>query len=512
MYSPKKQYDSPLTGYGPPGEDYGYAIHSPPPGSYYIEDEPQHFYKWTSPPSVVRILEGVGILLCVAIFACVASTLVWDYGYGGLYGNSVGSYYGGGYGSGLGSYYGGSLGGYYGGYGMGYYGGMTNPRSANGFMIAMSVLCLIALLALAITSLTKSQGARSRRFYLAVIIVCAILAFLMLIASIVYIMGVNPQAQMSGSYYNTNPMLAMCNQVYTSGAYFNQYLYHYCIVDPQEAIAIVCGFLLVILLCVICFFAHKTRQKIWRFGKHNIYWDRPPALEEGPNVEEWVKNVDDRASPTDTATLAYSEKPTGPVNAPASPPHYRAVENDYPHAEVQDSSPFHPSPDKRARTLSSSTWEEKTRGSPSKPPARRGRRGRRRNPELDESQYETDYTTAVESSDEQDADEWGSHYPPITSDDARQKYKQDFDTDLKHYKQLCAEMDGINDQINQLSKQLDHLSEDTLQYQGVAEEYNRLKDLKRTPDYQSKKMESKSLRKKLFHIKRMVSEYDKHRG
>lgn len=58
-----------------------------------------------------------------------------------------------------------------------------------------------------------------------------------------------------------------------------------------------------------------------------------------------------------------------------------------------------------------------------------------------------------------------SHYPPIMSDDARQKYKQDFDTDLKHYKQLCAEMDGINDQINQLSKQLDLLPEDTLQYQ-----------------------------------------------
>ncbi|XP_063147106.1 occludin-like [Candoia aspera] len=512
MYSPKKPYDSPPS-YGPPGEDYGYAVHSPPPGSYYIEDQPQHFYKWTSPPGVMKILEGVGILLCVAIFACVASTFVWDYGYGGLYGSSMGGYYGGGYGGGLGGYYGGyggGLGGYYGGYGMGYYGGMTNPRSASGFMIAMSVLCFIALLALAITSLTKSRGARSRRFYLVAIVVCALLAFLMLIASIVYIMGVNPQAQMSGSYYNANPMLALCNQVYTSGAVFNQYLYHYCMVDPQEAVAIVCGFLLVILLCINCFFAHKTRQKIWRFGKPNIYWDRPPVLEEGPNVEEWVKNVDDRASPTDSATMAYSEKPTSPVNAPVSPSNYRAVERDY--AEVQGSPPFHASADKRARTLSSSTWEEKTQETPSKPPARRGRRGRRRNPELEESQYETDYTTAVESSDEQDPDEWASHYPPITSADARQKYKQDFDTDLKHYKQLCAEMDGINDQIHQLSKQLDLLPEDTLQYQGVAEEYNRLKDLKRTPEYQSKKMENKSLRKKLFHIKRMVSEYDKHRG
>lgn len=40
-----------------------------------------------------------------------------------------------------------------------------------------------------------------------------------------------------------------------------------------------------------------------------------------------VKNVDGRASPTDTATLAYSEKPTSPLNAPASPPGY--TETDY---------------------------------------------------------------------------------------------------------------------------------------------------------------------------------------
>ncbi|NXY84704.1 OCLN protein, partial [Alcedo cyanopectus] len=134
---------------------------------------------------------------------------------------------------------------------------------------------------------------------------------------------------------------------------------------------------------------------------------------------------------------------------------------------------------------------------------------RRRNPELDESQYETDYTTAVESGDERDQDQWASLYPPITSDGARQKYKQEFDTDLKRYKQLCAEMDGVNDRLNQLSKQLDSISEDSPQYQDVAEEYNRLKDLKRSPDYQTKKLETKTLRNKLFHIKRMVSDYDK---
>lgn len=52
--------------------------------------------------------------------------------------------------------------------------------------------------------------------------------------------------------------------------------------------AIVCGFLIVLLLCLICFFAHKTRSKIWKYGKANIFWDKAPVLQEGPNVEEWV--------------------------------------------------------------------------------------------------------------------------------------------------------------------------------------------------------------------------------
>ncbi|NWS78486.1 OCLN protein, partial [Crotophaga sulcirostris] len=403
MFS-KKSYDGPPTGYGPPTTygppmgDYGYdyGARSPPPGSYYIEDAPQHFYKWTSPPGVVRILEAIVILLCIAIFACVASTLAWEYGYGfgGGYGNGLGGFYGSGYyGSGLSYGYG------YGGYG-GYYGGVTNPRAANGFMIAMAVLCFLAQLGLFVTSVTKSHSSRSRRFYLVVIVVCAVLAFVMLIASIVYIVGVNPQAQMSGSYYY-NPLLTMCSQVYSGNTYMNQYIYHYCTVDPQEAVAIVCGFLIVLLLCLICFFAHKTRSKIWKYGKQNIYWDKVPVVQEGPNVEEWVKNVADGASVQDeTATLAYSEKLTSPTTAPPySPPAYSsAPQNGYYPSGTYSSRGDQP--DRAASPV-----EERVREQPTKPPARRGRR-RRRNPELDESQYETDYTTAVESSDERDQHQW----------------------------------------------------------------------------------------------------------
>ncbi|XP_069072744.1 occludin-like isoform X2 [Pleurodeles waltl] len=480
MYD-KRRYDSPPTysppsayvqsvSYMPPGDPYNvhspgpgmppgdpYNVHSPGPGSYYMEDVPQEFYKWKSPPGIVRILQGTVVLLSIAIFACVASTLAWEYNYGMMGMGSMGGYYGssGYYGGG---YYGGSMG------GMGYgYNGMTNPQAASGFMMAMAVVCFVAILALFVMSVTKSDGSRSRKFYLIVIIVSAILAFLEAIASIVYIVGVNPRAQMTGSLYYSQ-MMMMCNQIYSpvgGVGLMNQYLYHYCMVDPQE-----------------------------------------------------VKNVGE-GTPDDTATLTYSEKPLSPVNAANTintGSSYKVKENGYfgptSTASYHNSSSTPTAGDYPARTFSTTTEEKET---PSRPAARRGRR-KRRNPELDESQYETDYTTAMESGDDRDETEWDSVYPPITTDELRQEYKREFDLDLKHYKQMCAEMDDINDQINQLNKQLDGLSENSLQYQGVAEEYNRLKDLKRTPDYQTKKLETKHLRKKLFHLKRMVGDYDKARG
>uniref|UniRef100_A0AAV2KVE9 OCEL domain-containing protein n=1 Tax=Knipowitschia caucasica TaxID=637954 RepID=A0AAV2KVE9_KNICA len=100
-------------------------------------------------------------------------------------------------------------------------------------------------------------------------------------------------------------------------------------------------------------------------------------------------------------------------------------------------------------------------------------------------------------------------YPEISSDSQRYDYKEEFDTDLKDYKRLCAEMDDINDQLNKLSRQLDTLDDTSDRYQAVAEEYNQLKDLKQTPEYQAKKKQCRRLRHKLFHIKRMVKNYDK---
>lgn len=221
--------------YAPSNDMYGGEMHVRPmlshtAYSFYPEDEILHFYKWTSPPGVIRILSMLIIVMCIAIFACVASTLGWDRGYGSsILGGGINYPYGG-------SGFGGFGNGYGYGYGYGYGTGYTDPRAAKGFLLAMAVFCFVAALVIFVTSVIRSELSRTRRYYLTVIIVSAVLGFLVFIATIVYIMGVNPTAQASGSMYGSQ-IIALCNQFYspaTTGIYVDQYLYHYCVVDPQE--------------------------------------------------------------------------------------------------------------------------------------------------------------------------------------------------------------------------------------------------------------------------------------
>ncbi|CAL9696453.1 unnamed protein product [Knipowitschia caucasica] len=524
----KQHYDSPPVysppsnnGYGPPGSfqdpTSDYNPYPPPPGSYYIEDKPQHFYKWLSPPGIIKAMMGTVIFLCVAIFACVASTLMWDmqYGMGGMGypGMGYGSGYpGGGYGSGYGSY-GGNYGSYSGSY--------ISPYSAKTAMIAMAAINFIVSLAFFIMSFSKSPSVRSRKYFLALLISCVIMAILEAIISIVYIVGVNPMAQGSSSMMY-NPMLMMCQSLYQTsysqmggvGGFpiYNQYLYHYCFVDPQEGVAMVCGFLVALALGVAAFYAQRTRGKIWRYGKPNIYWEEPLVggkASEGRDVEEWVNNVEDNRSVQDAPTLLVSEKGAGLLNASAnSVMSYPAAKSDSFDGDAYNDNEYtqrmsRPSEVSHGR-ISSSPSEE----TPRKPSANRGKR-RRRNPDWDESQYETEYTTGGETGNELEKEGWDRMYPEISSDSQRYDYKEEFDTDLKDYKRLCAEMDDINDQLNKLSRQLDTLDDTSDRYQAVAEEYNQLKDLKQTPEYQAKKKQCRRLRHKLFHIKRMVKNYDK---
>lgn len=159
-FYPSRSVHSPQSQYGPYTQDL-------PPNFYSTEARPQLFYQYFSPPGFVKIFKGATVLMCFIIFACIASTLVWDMsgvGYVGYSAGDAGS--AGGIGSG---YYGGSY-----GYGSSY---MT-PQSAKAAMISMSAINFLVSLGILVGSFSRSRVMRGCRFYLSVFISDIILAVL----------------------------------------------------------------------------------------------------------------------------------------------------------------------------------------------------------------------------------------------------------------------------------------------------------------------------------------------
>ncbi|TKS84881.1 Occludin [Collichthys lucidus] len=486
----------------PPYESDGYNGPPQPAYSYYPDDEFQHFYRWTSPPGILKIMSIMVIVMCVAVFACVASTLAWDSqgalggfgyggggyggGYGGSYGGNYGSFGGGGYGAGNNYGYGG-LGGNY-----------NDPRTGKGFIIAMAAITFIACLAIFIIVVSHQSLSESRRFYLAVIIICAILALLMMIAAIVYLVAVNPMAQSSGSVYGSQ-IAGLCAQYQhpqPSGVFVNQYLYHYCVVEPQEAIAVVFGFLIAIALIIMLVFALKTRQKIHNYGKSNILWKRVKVIDEmepPQDVEAWVNNVS--AAPEALPMSDYPEKLRG------SRSHLDDESTNY------DKPPYNytPQPAEEEVPLQNGvpySTSSEVASSAGRPKKRRAGRPRR----ADGQDNDTDYYS---SGDELDDDDFNSEFPPIADEQQRSDYKREFDRDHQEYKDLQAELDSLNKNLSDVDRELDDLQEGSPQYLDALDEYNRIKNMKKTPDYQMKKRRCKYLKSKLNHIKKMVSDYDR---
>ncbi|XP_056149088.1 uncharacterized protein LOC130123812 [Lampris incognitus] len=541
------QYDSPPV-YTPPYRTMSHDFYSPrsvhaprsdyvpysynqPPDLHFLDEKPQHFYRWFSPPGFVKTFQGATVIMCFLIFACVASTLVWDMhglGYGG-YGVGATGADAGGTGSG---YYGGSY---------GYSSAYMTPYSAKSAMISMAAINFLVSLGFLVGSFSRSSAMRGRRFYLILFTCDIILAVLQGIIDIVFVIGVNPMSQSSQSMLY-NPMLMMCQNIQGSpslsgsiGAGFpggfpmyNQYLQHYCYMDPEETVAFVLGLMVVLALALAAYYAYKTRSKIWRHGKHNIYWDQPVVRDsQGHNIQDWVQHVGEGRSTQKAPTVVLSERVMPELRAENSVvPYDRSVsvysEGTYSGDTytINTSNSHGPEPlYQNTKVMASFSCFSEETDSIEKPPQqaeRECRQDRERCP-IGQEVFEfpcgttTDYATAADTGNELDGDQRHNLfrlYPEITSDQQRRQYKREFDSDLAHYKILCAEMDDISDQIHKLSRELDLLEEDSMKYQGVADEYNRLKDLKRAPDYQEKKRQSKELREKLFHIKRLVKNYD----
>uniref|UniRef100_A0A8C0YFM8 Occludin n=1 Tax=Cyprinus carpio carpio TaxID=630221 RepID=A0A8C0YFM8_CYPCA len=480
----------------PPPYDYhtedGYNVASQPAYSYYPDDEFQHFYRWTSPPGIIKIMCIMSIIFCVGIFVCVASTLAWDTNAGAAgFGSNGGSYGGYGMGGGYGGY-GGS-----GGYGYGILGSQNDPRQGKGFMIAMAIITFIILLVIFIMIISHQKLAQGRKFYLAAIITSAIMAFLMLVATIVYLVTVYPMAQSSGSV-QFNQVYAMCaayQQPQMAGGFVNQYLYHYCVVDPQEAIAIVLGFIVTAALIIIMVFAIKTRQKINYHGKDNILWRRVKVIgdQESPqDVEDWVNDVNGVPEPL---LADYPMKFGGSRNdLDDNSTNYDKPPYSESPVEIEHSVPVRsPVPPSSGSEMNSSAGRPKKR-----------RAGRPRT--ADSREHDMDYAS---SGDELDDDDFSSEFPPIINNEERERYKSLFDEDHLEYKKLQAEMDQINKRLAEVDRELDDLQEGSPQFLDAMDEYNALKDKKRSGDYLVKKKRCKHLKAKLSHIKRMVSDYDR---
>jgi len=489
----------------PPYEsENGYHVASQPAYSYYADDEIQHFYKWNSPPGIIKIMSCISIILCVGIFACVASTLAHDNSIamggigGGMYGGG-GMGMGGGYGTGYNNYGGGmGMGGIGGGYNTGMYGGMNNyndPRKGKGFMLAMAIICFLALLAVFIMVISHQRMAQGRKFYLGVIIMSAILAFLMLIATIVYLVAVNPMAQSSGSmqYNQIQAMCAPYQQPQQSGVFVNQYLYHYCVVEPQEAIAIVLGFVVTAALIIILVFAVKTRQKINNYGKDNILWRRVkvinPDVADG-DVEAWVNDVS--AAPE----VPLADYPLKSING-SSRNHLDEDASDYKPPYSYSPAVVEDVPLRSSAVPYSSSSER---------PSSSGRPKKRRAPRRTDG-YDTD--GYMSSGDELDDEDFSSEFPPIEYEHERDEYKRQFDDDHLEYKDLQSELDAINKKMAEVDRELDDLQEGSPQFLDAMDEYKELKNKKKSPDYQMKKKRCKYLKSKLSHIKKMVSDFDR---
>ncbi|CAL8333753.1 unnamed protein product [Arctogadus glacialis] len=452
-----------------PSERHSHPVLSHHPASDYL-----HYYRWGSPPGVIKIISIIIVIMCVAVFACVASSLAYDSMSGGGLGALVPGLGGGGSYGGAGSYssgssfgggssYGGSGYGGGGGYGGGssYGSQYMDPRAGKGFMIAMAAITFIAVLIIFVLVVSRQSSSRSPKFFLATIIISAILAFMMLIATIVFLVAVNPTAQTSGSnaYSQIQQLCAQYqNQNQAQGIFINQYLYSYCVVEPQEAIAIVLGFLIFVGLIILMVFAIKTRAALRRRGRDRVLWEEVKSLKDGfPNsIGEWVNNV--------------SGEPEVMLNDP----------ND----AVWSPRTYLDSPDYN------------------KPIYLPG------DSDITSSQGGLKKDSEADSGHELDEEDFNMDFPPIMDEQERLDYKRQYDNDHRQYKGIQAELESLNAGLADLDRELDQHKDRSPRFLDAMDEYNRLKNIKKSADYQIKKQRCKYLKSKLSHIKRRVSQYD----
>ncbi|XP_077082735.1 RNA polymerase II elongation factor ELL [Siphateles boraxobius] len=101
-------------------------------------------------------------------------------------------------------------------------------------------------------------------------------------------------------------------------------------------------------------------------------------------------------------------------------------------------------------------------------------------------------------------------YTVISSQEQRQTYKIDFNSEYSEYRGLHSRIEGITRQFTILDSELKQLQQGTDKYKTIhnqiLEEYRKIK--KTNPNYSQEKNRCEYLHNKLAHIKKLIAEYD----
>ncbi|XP_029938901.1 RNA polymerase II elongation factor ELL [Salarias fasciatus] len=103
-------------------------------------------------------------------------------------------------------------------------------------------------------------------------------------------------------------------------------------------------------------------------------------------------------------------------------------------------------------------------------------------------------------------------YTEVKTQEQRQMYKNDFNSEYSEYRRLHARIESITHHFSVLHNELKPLQQDTDKYKTIhnqiIEEYRKIK--KTNPNYTQEKNRCEYLHKKLAHIKKLIAEFDQH--
>ncbi|XP_062868719.1 RNA polymerase II elongation factor ELL [Trichomycterus rosablanca] len=101
-------------------------------------------------------------------------------------------------------------------------------------------------------------------------------------------------------------------------------------------------------------------------------------------------------------------------------------------------------------------------------------------------------------------------YTEISSQEQRQRYKNDFNAEYSEYRGLHARIEGITRQFTVLDAELKQLQQGTEKYKTIhnqiLQEYRKIK--KTNPNYSQERNRCEYLHNKLAHIKKLIARYD----